>query len=128
MSSRSLNPAPSWRTIALAQLRLVALLQRRDFYVLGAIAAGLVALAVFGYTRGNMEAGTRSTTLRVFPALAYPLAIIGAFWPLGVWPLGSGYRARRLRTGRPHRVCLRAHRVSSTIEPEPDDHCGTMGL
>ena len=85
MSSRALNPVPSWATMAKAQLRMVALLQRRDFLILAAIAAGLLALALWGWGQLPATFEDELDVLPVFPVLALPLAAIAALWPLGVW-------------------------------------------
>jgi hypothetical protein len=81
-----MNATPSWGTIVGAQLRLVARLQRRDFAILGAIAAGLLALVLWGYMKMPSEFQSDGPeVLPVFPGLAYPLVFIAALWPLGVW-------------------------------------------
>jgi hypothetical protein len=86
MSSRALNPTPSWGRTVEAQVRMVALLQRRDFLILGVVAAGLIGLALWGYTKLPATIDTDDLDiLPVFPALAFPLAAIAALWPLGVW-------------------------------------------
>lgn len=93
MSTRTLNPAPSWATVALAQLRMVALLQRRDFLALGVIVTMLLGLSIWGYIQMPDEySGSRDQVLPLFPPLAIPLALIGAFWPLGVWRKDSPER------------------------------------
>jgi hypothetical protein len=97
MSTRALNAAPTPGAVALNQLRMVALLQRRDFLILGAIALGLIALAVYGYTNGemsvNMDGGPE--ILPIFYPLTFPLLPLAALWPLGVWrrddPSRRGY-------------------------------------
>lgn len=88
MQNRTLNARPSWATMALAQLRMVGLLQRRDLLVLGAIVTALIGLSVWGYLRMPDEYGS-ADTLAIFQGIAFPLALVGALWPLGVWRLES---------------------------------------
>jgi hypothetical protein len=97
MSSRALNPMPTWGAIAKEQVRSVALLQRRDFAVLGALCAGLLAVVALAYRQlpPTLEDIGDMPITPIFPALALPLGCIAVLWPLGVWrrqdPARRGY-------------------------------------
>lgn len=95
MSKPELSPTPSWRTIASAQLRMLALLQRRDFIALGSIVVALAGLSVWGIFRASPPNHPPTETLMVFALLAIPLALVAALWPMGVWrqesPTRRGY-------------------------------------
>jgi hypothetical protein len=98
MSSRALNPVPSWGVVARAQLRMVALLQRREFVILGLLCAALVAVSLWSYGQPPPtwdDLNDIPPSLPVFPALGLPLAFIAAVWALSVWrsedPTGRGY-------------------------------------
>jgi hypothetical protein len=99
MSSRSSGRTPSWGAVALEQGRMLLLLQRRDFLIVGLIGVGLVALGLWGLMQiPGEEAISRGSTMHVLEALGplfVPLIPVGALWPLGVWrhdgPSQRGY-------------------------------------
>lgn len=76
------------RAVALAQLRMVAHLQKRDFVVLGALLTLLLGLVIWGQIQMNPD-NVGSDTIPIFRGLTIPLAFVGAFWPLGVWRADS---------------------------------------
>jgi hypothetical protein len=86
MTPETLNPEPSPRAVAAAQLRMLTLLQKRDFLVLGLFAVVLVGLLIWGQMQmdANMDTDA-SDAVAIFRGLALPLALVGTFWPLGVW-------------------------------------------
>jgi hypothetical protein len=84
MSRPDLSPTPSWRTIAPAQLRMLAQLQKRDFVILGSIVAVLVALSIWGIAHVSPDQGSNEPAM-VFAILTIPFVLVAAFWPLGVW-------------------------------------------
>ncbi len=88
MTHRTLNPAPSGRAVALAQLRMIAHLQKRDFVVLGALLVVLIGLVIWGQTQMDADYDG-SDTIAIFRGLAGAMALLGAFWPLGVWRADS---------------------------------------
>jgi hypothetical protein len=98
MSTRTLNPAPSWGAVARAQLRMLALLQSRDFAILGGLCGVLllIGLAAFSTLPPTLEEmGEVPPLTPIFPFLALPLGWIAALWPLSVWrredPSRRGY-------------------------------------
>ncbi|MGE0158910.1 MAG: hypothetical protein AB7T31_05815 [Gemmatimonadales bacterium] len=84
MSTRALNPEPSPGAVAGAQLRMIAHLQKRDFIVLGALVVALIGLVTWAQIRMDAD-DVGSDTIPIFRGLAPLLALVGAFWPLGVW-------------------------------------------
>lgn len=85
MSQPDLSPAPAWRTVWPTQLRMLSQLQKRDFVVLGIIVAVLSALAIYGIFRTQPPTNRSTETVMMFALLTIPFALVGAFWPLGVW-------------------------------------------
>jgi hypothetical protein len=86
MSDRSLNPTPSWGAVALEQLRMLALLQRRDLIAVALIGGLIMASASYGLLMlGAVD--TRPAELHSF-AFGVPLVLIGLMWPLGMWRHG----------------------------------------
>lgn len=86
MSDRGSSTVPAWSAVALEQARTVALLQKRDFLVVGGITVFLALLSLWGLTRIRFVPEEASQqAIPIFRALATPLALVGALWPLGVW-------------------------------------------
>jgi hypothetical protein len=85
MTDRTLNPEATPGAVALAQLRMIVRLQKRDLLILGALVIALVALALWGQMRMDPDSGGTDDTIPMFPGLTIPRALVGAFWPLGVW-------------------------------------------
>lgn len=86
MWDSSTNPVPPWKAVAVEQLRTVALLQRRDFLVVGGITVTLVMLSLWGLTQVHVaQQQTMQLTIPLFRGLTTPLTLVGALWPLGVW-------------------------------------------
>lgn len=93
MSTRALNPAPTAGAVLRAQVRMVALLQRRDFMIIGGIAAGLIALAFWGQTSVQVNGNSSNdAAIPIFAAVSLPLMLVGALWPIGVWRLDDPAR------------------------------------
>ena len=94
MTTSTLHPAPTWRAIVAAQLRMVLQLQKRDFLILGGLLVVLVGLSLWGQLRMDADSAG-DDTIPIFWGLTVPLALVGAFWPLGVWradsPAQRGY-------------------------------------
>jgi len=91
MSSSSQNRIPAWGSIAVEQGRMLLLLQRRDFLIVGLIGVGLVVLGLWGIFSREFT----DEVVEAFRYLFLPLIPLGALWPLGVWrhdgPSQRGY-------------------------------------
>src|SRR5690606_25104250 len=86
MSSNVQGRTLSWGAVAAAQLRMVALLQRRDFLVFAGIGAVLVALSLYGLMEIAKNPPQRPPDeLPLFEGLKGALLLVGLLWPLGVW-------------------------------------------
>ena len=85
MSMSSLNPGPSWGSVARAQFHMLARLQRRDFIILGAIVAALAGLAVWGLRSATLDGPSQPGTIPFFVLFTAHLSIVAAFWAIGVW-------------------------------------------
>src|SRR5262245_6568752 len=93
MSSRERNPVPGFGTVLNIQVRMVALLQRRDFMLLGGILAGLLAIAYWGQLSVEVnEVNMSGEIIPLFPMIAMPLLAVAALWPLTVWRHGEPSR------------------------------------
>lgn len=86
MSSRNPSVLPPWSAVAVEMIRTVAVLQKRDFYVVGAITAALVLLSLWGLTNVHVVGqGAGQIRIPILRGLVTPLTLVGALWPLGVW-------------------------------------------
>jgi len=87
MSITDLPIRPSWKAVAGAQLRMLALLQRRDFIALGLILLSFLLVMLVGITWAtvNVEGSGLPEIIPLFQLLVPPVVIVAAVWPLGVW-------------------------------------------
>lgn len=88
MSAERLYATPSWGAVTLEQLRMLTLLQRRDFIAIAVIGGLLVALALYGLLNAQFTT-SGPIQVDVFRMFRLPLVLVGALWPLGVWRHGT---------------------------------------
>jgi hypothetical protein len=93
MSTRALNAQPTLGKVAIAQLRMVALLQRREFVLLGVLAVASYALGLWGYAVMTPPDPSANTgTISIAYGVAPFTILLGALWPMSVWRLDDPAR------------------------------------